>query len=163
MQQFTYRYEVQFGHWDDDKKEWKGYEEDETKPEFDYVEEALFDGTHDKLHDGGLMQYHQAGKPKKLALQWHIKKSDYSAYIWFDDMAIRAAFEQFYYKYPEAKMDFTFHIDPGKKVFQLSLNCDETEETMPLSEDSYQMIIFKSKFEYYRTANYNQPRGAWVW
>lgn len=163
MQQFTYRYEVQFGHWDDDKKEWKGYEEDEIKPKFDYIEEALFDGTHDKLHDGGLMKYHEAGKPKKLALQWHIKKSDYSAYLWFDDIAIRSAFEQFYYKYSEAKMDFTFHIDTAKKVFQLSLNCDEAEEPMPLSEDSYQMIIFKSKFEYYRTANYNQPRGAWIW
>lgn len=163
MQQFMYKYNVNFGHWDEGKREWKGYEEDEIKPKFDYIEEALFDGTHDKLHDGGLMKYHEAGKPKKLALQWHIKKSDYSAYLWFDDIAIRSAFEQFYYKYSEAKMDFTFHIDTAKKVFQLSLNCDEAEEPMPLSEDSYQMIIFKSKFEYYRTANYNQPRGAWIW
>lgn len=162
MKQFTYRYVVRFGHWDDEKKEWKEYE-DETNPEFDYIEEALFDGTHDKLHDGGLMKYHEAGKPKKLALQWHVKKSDYSTYLWFDGMAIRAAFEQFYYKYPEAKMDFTFHIDTAKKVFQLSLGCDEAEEPMSLSEDTYQMIVFKSKFEYYRTANYNQPRGAWIW
>lgn len=163
MQQFTYRYVVRFGHWNDEKKEWKEYEGDETKPEFDYIEEALFDGTHDKLHDGGLMKYHEAGKPKKLALQWHIKKSDFSAYLWFDDMAIRAAFEQFYYKYPEAKMDFIFRIDVEKKVFLLSLNCDEAEEPMSLSEDTFQMIVFKSKFEYYRTANYNQPRGAWIW
>ena len=163
MQQFTYKYNVEFGHWDEEKKEWKDYDNDEVKPEFDYIEEALYDGTHDKLHDGGLMKFHQAGKPKKLALQWHIKKSDYSAYLWFEDLDIRAAFEKFYTKYPDAKMDFIFHIDTEKKVFQLSFNCAEAEEPMPLSEAAYQMIIFKSKFEYYRTPNYNQPRGAWIW
>ena len=163
MQQFTYKYNVQFGHWDEEKKEWKDYDNDEVKPEFDYIEEALYDGTHDKLHDGGLMKFHQAGKPKKMALQWHIKKSDYSAYLWFEDLDIRAAFEKFHTKYPDAKMDFIFHIDTEKKVFQLSFNCAEAEEPMPLSEAAYQMIIFKSKFEYYRTPNYNQPRGAWIW
>lgn len=163
MRQFSYKYEVKFEHWDVENKEWKDYGANEIKPEFDYIDEALYDGTYDKMHDGGLMEYHEAGKPKKLALQWHIKKSDYSAYLWFDDMKIRDAFEQFYTKYPEAKMDFVFHIDTENKVFQLSFNCEEAEEPMLLSEDAYQMIVFKSKFEYYRTPNYNQPRGAWIW
>ena len=161
--QYNYCYKVFFGHWDDEKKEWKEYEGDEVRPEFEFIEESLFDGTHDKLHDRGLMQYHQAGKPKKLALQWHIKKSVYSAYLWFEDFKIRAAFEQFYIKYPESKMNFIFRIDTDKKVFQISFNCTEAGLPIQLNDSAYQMIIFKNKFEYYRTTNYNQPRGAWVW
>ena len=163
MQQFNYRYVVEFGHWDEEKEEWKPYEEDEVKPEFDYIEEALYDGTHDKLHDGGLMEYHQAGKPKKLALQWHIKKSEYSAFLWMDDMKIRAAFEAFYHDYPEAEMDFLFHIDPQKNKYQILFSCLDTEQPIQLNEEAYQMIVFKSKFEYYRSNNYNQQRGAWIW
>lgn len=163
MQQFSYRYVVEFGHWDEENEEWKPYEEDEVKPEFDYIEEALYDGTHDKLHDGGLMEYHQAGKPKKLALQWHNKKSEYSAFLWMDDMKIRAAFEAFYHDYPEAEMDFLFHIDPQENKYQILFNCRDAEHPIPLNEDAYQMIVFKSKFESYRSKNYNQPRGAWIW
>jgi len=162
-QQFEYRYEVRFGHWDEGEKVWKEYEEDEVKPELDYVEQALYDGTHDKLHDGGLMQYHQAGKPKKLALRWQIKKSEYMAYLWMEDMPIRAAFESFYNDYPEGKMDFVFYIDTEKKIYQIALSCEEAEEPRLLREDAYQMIVFKSKFEYHRSKNYNQPRGAWIW
>lgn len=163
MQQFNYRYVVEFGHWDEENEEWKPYENDEVKPEFDYIEESLYDGTHDKLHDGGLMEYHQAGKPKKLALQWHIKKSEYSAFLWMDDMKIRAAFEAFYHDYPEAEIDFVFRIDPQKNKYQILFNCREAKQPIPLNEEAYQMIVFKSKFENYRSKNYNQPRGAWIW
>lgn len=163
LKQFTYRYVPLFEHWDNDDETWQKHSDEEIVPEFDYIEEALYDGTHDKLHDGGLLNYHEAGKPKKLAAKWHIKKSDYVAYLWFDDMKIRDAFEWFYTKYPDAKMDFIFHIDTENKVFQISFDCEEADEPMLLSEDTYQMIIFKSKFEYYRTPNYNQPRGAWIW
>lgn len=161
--QFYYRHMIRFEHWSENKKKWQKYSNEEIVPEFDYIEESLFDGTHDKLHDGGLLKYHQAGKPKRLAIKWHIKKSDYEAYLWFDDMKIRDAFEWFYAKYPDAKMDFIFHIDTENKVFQISFNSEEADEPMLLSEDTYQMIIFKSKFEYYRTPNYNQQRGAWIW
>lgn len=163
MQQFNYRYVVEFGHWDEEKKEWTDYELDEVRPEFEYIEEALYDGTHDKLHDGGLMQYHPAGKPKKLALQYHIKKSVYSGYLWFEDFKIRAAFENFYREYPEAEMDFLFRIDSEKNIYQILFTCKEAEQPVPLNEEAYQMIVFKSKFERYRTQNYNQPRGAWIW
>lgn len=163
MQQFTYRYNVQFGHWNEDEKGWKEYEEDETKPELDYIEEALYDGTHDKLHDGGLMQYHEAGKPKKLAVKWHIKKSEYTAYFWFDDKAIRAIFDKFYGIHPDTKTDFILHFDPMKKKNQLALCRYGLKEPQIIAEEAYQLIVFKNKFEHFRSENYNQPRGAWIW
>lgn len=163
MKQFTYRYLPLFEHWDKYNEVWKKYEEDEVQPEFDYIEEALFDGTHDKLHDGGLMKYHEAGKPKKLALQWHIKKSEYSAYFWFEDKEIRAIFDRFYGQHPDTKTDFIIHIDPEKNKYELALYRYGQKEPYVISESAYQLIVFKNKFEYYRSENYDQPRGAWIW
>lgn len=163
MQQYTYRYNVQFGHWDDDEKEWKDYEEDETKPELDYIEETLYDGTHDKLRDGGLFNYHEAGKPKKLTVKWRIKKSEYYTYFWFENEAIRAVFDKFYGIHPDTKSDFIIHIDPEKKKYQLVLYRYGLQEPKIIPKEAYQLIVFKNKFEHFRSENYDQPRGAWIW
>ena len=165
MKQFTYRYLPMFGHWEEDEEKWQPYteEEQETNPKLDYIEEALYDGTHDKLHDGGLLNYHEAGKPKKLAVKWHIKKSEYTAYFWFEDEAIRAVFDKFYGIHPDTKTDFVIHIDPEKKKYELALYRYGMNEPKPISEDAYQLIVFKNKFEHFRSDNYDQPRGAWIW
>lgn len=163
MQQFTYRYLMLFEHWNKDKENWQKCDIEETLPEFDYIEEALFDGTHDKLHDGGLMNYHEAGKPKKLAVKWHIKKSEYTAYFWFEDEEIRAVFDRFYGVHPETKTDFMIRIDSDKKKFELALYRYGLKEPQVINEAAYQLIVFKNKLEYYRSENYNQPSGAWIW
>ncbi len=170
MQQFCYRYLPLFQQWDEDEQQWKrpkteteGDVNKDLQPELDFIEEALYDGTHDKLHDGGLMRFHMAGKPKKLAVLWHIKKSQYSAYLWFDDEAIRAAFEKFYGAHRDTKVDFIFRIDSEKNRYELALYRYGLQEPVVISEDAYQMIVFKNKFEYYRSENYDQPRGAWIW
>ena len=163
MQQFTYRYLMLFEYWDNDNETWQNYSDEETIPVFDYIEEALFDGTHDKLHDGGLMNYHQAGKPKKLAVQWHIKKSEYMAYFWFEDEEIRAIFDRFYGAHPETKTDFMIRIDSDNKKYELALYRYGLKEPQVISDSAYQLIVFKNKFECYRSENYNQPKGAWIW
>ena len=163
MKQFSYRYMMSFEHWDEEKNEWKKYNDEEIIPELDYIEEALFDGTHDKLHDGGLMNYHEAGKPKKLAVKWHVKKSEYTAYFWFEDEEIRAIFDRFYGAHPETKTDFMIRIDSDNKKFELAFYRYGLKEPQVISESAYQLLVFKNKFEYFRSENYNQPRGAWIW
>lgn len=171
MQQFCYRYLVMFQQWNEDDEQWEKPELDEEGqpidgmplPEFDFIEEALWDGTHDKLHDGGLLNYHKAGKPKKLAIRWHIKKSQYTAYLWFEDEVIRSAFERFYGAHRDTKVDFIIRIDAEKKKYELALYRYGLKEPVVIGEDAYQMIVFKNKFEHYRSENYDQPRGAWIW
>ena len=130
---------------------------------FYYIEESLYDGTHDKLHDGGLLKYHQAGKPKKLAIKWHIGKSEYSAYFWFEDERIREVFDKFYGAHPDTKTDFIIRIDAENKKYELALYRYGLKEPQIISEDVYQLLVFKNKFEDYRSDNYNQERGAWIW
>ena len=63
MQQFTYKYVVVFAVWNKKKQEWEDAGEDAMAPDIDYFAETLYDGTKDKLNDGSLFRYHQAGKP----------------------------------------------------------------------------------------------------
>lgn len=163
MKQFSYRYLVLFEKWKKDDEEWEKYAENENVPVFDFIEESLYDGTHDKLHDGGLMKYHQAGKPKKLRVEWHIGKSEYSAYFWFEDERIREVFDRFYGAHPDTKTDFIIRIDAEKRKYELALYRYGLKEPQVIPEDVYQLLVFKNKFEDYRSDNYNQERGAWIW
>ena len=127
------------------------------------IEETLYDYTYDKLHDGGLFKYHQAGKPKKLAIKWHIGKSEYSAYFWFEDERIREVFDKFYGVHPDTKTDFIIRIDAENKKYELALYRYGLKEPQIIPEDVYQLLVFKNKFEDYRSDNYNQERGALIW
>lgn len=124
---------------------------------------CLFNGTHDKLNDGNLLKYHQAGKPKKLAIKWHIGKSEYSAYFWFEEEAIREVFDKFYGAHPDTKTDFIIRIDAENKKYELALYRYGLKEPQIIPENVYQLLVFKNKFEDYRSDNYNQERGAWIW
>lgn len=159
MRQFVYRYVFAIRK-DYNKKVSCNYN---YFAEFDYIEESLYDGSHNKLRDGGLMEYHQAGKPKKLRVEWHVGKAEYSAYFWFEDEKIREVFDRFYRDYPETKTDFIIRIDGEQKKYELSLFKEGLEEPQIIPEDVYQLLVFKNKFEDYRSKNYNQERGTWIW
>ena len=163
MQQFNYRYLLLFEKWDESGYLWHKYGDDDMLPMFEYIEEALYDGTHDKLHDDSLMKYHEAGKPKKLRIQWHIGKSEYSAYFWFEDERIRDVFDKFYGAHPDTKTDFIIRIDAEQRKYELALYRYGLKEPQIIPEDVYQLLVFKNKFEDYRSDNYNQERGAWIW
>ena len=163
MQQFTYRYVVRFGHWDEKEETWTPYDAGEIAPQFDHIEEMLFDGTYDKLHDGGLMKYHTAGKPKKLAVRWHVKKSDYAAYLWFDDEELCNTFERFYGAHRDTKADLLIRIDPEHNHYELSLFRYGMPRPQIISASCYQLIVFKSSLERYRSSNYRKESGAWLW
>lgn len=166
MMQFIYRYQVFMEKWQGDNEtvEWEQYKEDENNvPVFDWIEEALYDGTHDKLHDGGLMKLHKAGKPKKWTIQFHRGKAVYTAYFWFEDEKIREVFDRFYGLHPETKTDIIIRIDAEMNKYELALYRYGLKEPVIIKEDVYQLIVFKNKFEIYRSENYNQPAGAWIW
>jgi len=159
IRQFTYKYCYLFamlcnGYWE--------YKENASE-KFDSIWQILYDGTFNKLNDGGLLKYHQAGKPKKLAIKWHIGKSEYSAYFWFEEEPIREVFDKFYGAHPDTKTDFIIRIDAENRKYELALYRYGLKEPQVISKDVYQLLVFKNKFEDYRSDNYNQERGAWIW
>lgn len=159
MKRYIYRYIISFDKMEMDNRT----KDDEGIFIFNYIEESLYDGTYDKLHDGGLLKYHLAGKPKKLAIKWHIGKSEYSAFFWFEEEPIREVFDKFYGAHPDTKTDFIIRIDAENRKYELALYRYGLKEPQIIPENVYQLLVFKNKFENYRSDNYNQERGAWIW
>lgn len=162
LKQYVYRYVPFFGCWDD-KIDKVGRSEKDMLSEIDFIEDVLSDGNNDKKHDDRIFRYHETGRPRKLAIKWHVKKSEYMAYFWFEDVEIRTVFDCFYGPHPDTKADFMIRIDTDNNKYQLSLYHYGLSEPRIISESAYQLIVFKNKFEYYRSDNYNQPSGAWIW
>lgn len=165
LSQFIFRYQVNFEDWNEVEGKWQTYGAEQTAiiPKFNYIEESLFDGTHNKLHDGELMKFHKAGKPKQVAIKWLVNKSAFIAYFWFDEAKISNNFYRCYGHHPDTKTDFIIRIDAFKKKCELSLYRFGMSEPLIIPESAYQLIVFKSGFEYFRSENYNQPAGAWIW
>lgn len=72
-------------------------------------------------------------------------------------------FHHFYGAHPETKTDFIIRIDAENKKYELALYRQGLKEPVVIPESAYQLIVFKNKFEDYRSENYDQPRGAWIW
>ncbi len=152
MKQFCYKYKTIF---EKDKQI--------ITPKIVYIEESLFDGTLDKVHENNLIEYNNAGIPQKLSLNWKIDNSKYTAYFWFDEKQILDTYDKFYVSNKETKAEFIIRIDPYTNKYQLSLENNETKHTVVVDQNTYQMIVFKDDFSCYRSENYNQEKGAWVW
>ncbi len=158
MMQFVYRYQIFFNNLNDSV-----LKNDEIQLSFDFIEEALFDCTLDQSHDERLVKYHKAGKPEKLHLQVSMNKMVWHIYFWFDEKLLTAIFNRFYGAHPETKTDFIIRIDAENKKYELALYRQGLKEPVVIPKSAYQLIVFKNKFEDYRSENYNQPRGAWIW
>ena len=151
MKQYTYRYVVEIN---------------KTVEEL-AINDCLFDGTFDKTLKNELQSYHEAGKVRKLLIRWIEKNSEevdeFSVFYWMNEVEITRIFERFYGVHPESKTDFIIRVDAENKKYELSLYRQGLKEPLILPDSAYQLIVFKNKFEYYRSENYNQPDGAWIW
>lgn len=151
MKQYTYRYDVKL----------------KKSSEEIFIKELLFDGSFDKTKNQNLFSYHDAGKVRKLSINWIDRdiegKDEISAFFLFNEDEITQIFERFYGAHPETKVDFIIRIDTENKKYELALYRQGLKEPVVIPESAYQLIVFKNKFEDYRSENYNQPRGAWIW
>ena len=152
---FVYRYSVLFNT--------SNSANEMTQPLIEYIEDFQEDGTVNKKHDDFLFHYHQSYIPQKIAICFFVGKLDYMVFIWFEDEEIRAVFDRFYGAHPDTKTDFMIRIDPEKNKYELALYRYGLKEPQVISKSAYQLIVFKNKFEFYRSDNYNQPKGAWIW
>lgn len=158
--QYRYRCYVEYKNFDDGN--WIDLAEN-TIPNLDWIDIGCIDGTFDKAHNGDLIQYHTAGIPDRMALQFHKEKKDYAAYFFLETQEMIEVFHKFYGAHPETKADFIIRIDAEAKKYELALYRQGLKEPVVIPESAYQLIVFKNKFEDYRSENYNQPRGAWIW
>lgn len=153
MSIYTYRYVINF----------KMKNPEDVKALQYKLNEVLFDGTFDKTNNEKLLLYHEGGIPEKLSIDWKDYKTCYSIYLWFDNQGLTKIFDQFYGIHHNTRTDLIINIDAENKKYELALFRQGLKEPLIIPEAAYQLIVFKNNFEDYRSENYNQPRGAWIW
>lgn len=121
------------------------------------------DGCKNIFNDKSISTYFLQAKPSRIKLSFSLTKGCYAIYIWLDEDRINNIFNKFYGAHPETKADFIISIDAKRRKYELALFRQGLKEPVVIPESAYQLIVFKNKFEDYRSANYNQPRGAWIW
>lgn len=162
MQQFTYRFVPKLQIWNDDDEKWEDFEEGEG-PELNYIEVKRFDGTFDRLHDGSILKYHEAGKPSHLTINWNYGTREYTAYFFFDHEKLDPLFRRLSMLSLEGRFDFVLQIDPIEEKFIPMLQCEDVPEPIELTEESVDILVFRNKFECYRSKHYHQEPKAWLW
>lgn len=126
------------------------------------IRDKRFDGTFDLDENSKLFTYHFSGIPRLINVDWQFNCNSYSAYFSCEYKFVEFI-SRFYGAHPETKADFIIKIDAENRKYELALYRQGLKEPMVIPESAYQLIVFKNKFEDYRSENYNQPRGAWIW
>lgn len=121
------------------------------------------DGSYNNLDDDKAFCFREAAIPLKLNIKHTLQNCSNTISLFFETSTLYKIFERFYGAHPETKTDFIIRIDAGNKKYELALYRQGLKEPVVIPESAYQMIVFKNKFEDYRSDNYNQPRGAWIW
>ena len=98
-------------------------------------------------------------KPSKIVLNWSKDKTQYSGYFWTDEKKIMAAFKDCYGDDAQKEGDFIIQVEKSQKQFRFFLK--NSDASIEIPEEDMQYIIFKNKFEFCRSNNYNKPKGGW--
>lgn len=146
MMRFNYKFVVQF--------------EDETA-ELQGVDVWYYNGEYDTLMTDEYAHYAMRAKPRKLIVHYKIGKAKYNAYIWLVDRRIRNVFINMYGESMDKETELIIDIRKSNKEFHVLQNSSELDEPKELSPESYEMIVFKNKFESYRSENYGKGNGGW--
>lgn len=127
------------------------------------LEQVFSDGSYDFSDFKKQTQYEWHGIPEFIKLRWNHEYSEWTSYFKFENQKIKVIFDKVYGIHRDSKTDFIIRIDAENKKYELSLYRQGLKKPVIIPEDAYQLIVFKNKFEDYRSENYNQPRGAWIW
>ena len=60
-------------------------------------------------------------------------------------------------------MDFLIHINEEFHIYESGLFCQGMEAPIVIPQEALQTIVFKNKFEEFRSENYHEAPGAWNW
>lgn len=133
------------------------------KSEIRRIRMNCFDGSITNYRDRDNIPYNSFGVPHRIKVDFMRDSIIYQIFIWFNLQNIYSIFQRFYGAHPETRADFIIRIDAENKKYELALFRQGLKEPVVIPSEAYQLIVFRNKFEDYRSKNYNQPRGAWIW
>ena len=67
----------------------------------------------------------------------------------------------FYDEDSAKEMNLVIDIRKSNKEFHILMNGDDLEKPKELPQENVEILVFKNKFESYRSDNYDRPSGGW--
>ena len=131
----------------------------ENAAQFEGIEMNYYTGELNTLNSGEHTENTMRAKPSKIVLHWSEGKKQYDGYFWTDEKKLIETFTQCYGNDATKEGNFTITVEASHKQFRFSLQTGDTSVEIPI--DNMQYIVFKNKFEFCRSKNYNKPKGGW--
>jgi len=130
-------------------------------------EEAIFEGIELYYYNGELNTTNfgehasnaMRAKPYKIVLNWSIGKVQYGGYFWTDEKKIIETFSNFYANNAQEKGELIIEVGESNEQFKFFLRNNYSVVEIPVEE--IEIIVFKNRFEFFRSENYSKPPQGW--
>ena len=126
---------------------------------FTGIEINYYNGELNTTNSGEHAKNTMRAKPSKIVLIWSEGKKQYGSYFWTDEKKLIETFANGYGNNTQKEGNLIIEIKKSNKQFRFSLQTDNASIEIPT--ENMQYIIFKNKFEFFRSTNYNKPKGGW--
>jgi hypothetical protein len=143
MQKFNYRITPKF----------------ENPAALEKIECFYYNGELNTTNSGEHVENTMRAKPQKIVLHWRTGKIQYSGYFWTDETKIIETFAKFYNNDTQKEGELLVEVEKSNKDFKFSLQDNSTVIEIPIEE--MEIIVFKNKFEFFRSENYSKPPQGW--
>ena len=127
--------------------------------QFEGIEMNYYNGEINTLNSGEHTENLMRAKPSKISLHWSDGKKKYDGYFWTDEKKLVETFANCYGSDAQKEGNLIIQADASHKQFQFFLQNNDVSIEIPVEDMQY--IIFKNKFEFYRSKNYKKPKGGW--
>lgn len=165
MRQYRYRYLPLEEYWNGE--EWQRYDEEDLYYDdmtIKRIEVQRYDGTFQQRGDLKMLQYHKAGLPRRLTIEWQEGSSTMQAYYWFNFEPLYQLIEQFQSVAPDEKPTLVMRLDCRANRYELALQGGPLEQPASLPEGCYETLVFRNGNEYWRSDNFTkEDETEWEW
>lgn len=136
---------------------------DDLELDVDRLHITFWDGSFFNDFKQELFLYTKKALPKYIKLSCNVGKHEYEILIRLQINEMYSLVRKFNGTHPDTKAEIIVKFNVEYNDCKLALYRQGLKEPVVIPESAYQLIVFKNKFEDYRSENYNQPRGAWIW
>jgi len=126
---------------------------------FEEIELYYYNGELNTTNSGEHTLNAMRAKPYKIVLNWSIGKTKYGGYFWTDEKKIIETFANLYSNDTQKEGNLIIEVDKDNDQFKFFLQNETTVVEIPVEE--IEIMVFKNKFEFFRSDNYTKPQGGW--
>ena len=131
----------------------------ESAARFEGIEMHYYNGEFNTTNNGEHAENTMRAKPSKIVLKWKDGKKQYDGYFWTDENKIVETFLNCYGSDTQKEGNLIVQVERSYQQFRFFLQTGDSSIEIPVEDMQY--IIFKNKFEFYRSPNYNKPPQGW--